>query len=245
MGNLNAVLNTNTSALMETRHLLVSPKYKELWGKSYTIELGCLAQGIPGIGNCTNTIVFIRHDDVPIDQRKDVMYGRMCVNYHPEKADPNRTCLTVGGICITYPGDCGTPTVDMVMVKIHLNSIISTKGTCYCTIDLKDFFLNTLMARPEYMRLKEFAQIYKLHDLTKANGFISFKIQKGMYGLPQAGILMKELLQNTQTSMVIAKAPSHQAYGDKFFARYPLHSALTTLASNASAVNTLSTSPAS
>ena len=52
---------------MEMRHLLVNPKYKELQGKPYTIELGHLAQGIPGISNGTNTIVFIRRDDVPID----------------------------------------------------------------------------------------------------------------------------------------------------------------------------------
>jgi hypothetical protein len=59
----------------------------------------------------------------------------------------------------------------MVTVKIHLNSVVSTKGACYCTIDLKEFYLNTPMARPEFMCMKlaelpeEFAQIYKLHDL--------------------------------------------------------------------------------
>jgi hypothetical protein len=42
---------------------------------------------------------------------------------------------------------------------------------------------------------KEFTQIYKLHDLANANGFVSIKIQKGMYGLPQAGILAQELLE--------------------------------------------------
>ena len=36
---LNAVLDTETGALMEMRHLLVNPKYKDLWGKSYTTEL--------------------------------------------------------------------------------------------------------------------------------------------------------------------------------------------------------------
>jgi hypothetical protein len=54
----------------------------------------------------------------------------MCVNYCPEKADPNCTCCIVGGNCITYPGDCGTPTVDMVTVIIYLNSVVSTKGAC-------------------------------------------------------------------------------------------------------------------
>jgi hypothetical protein len=57
---LNDILNTDTDALMEMRHLLINPKYKELWGKSYTIILGCLDQGIPGVSNGTNTIVFIR-----------------------------------------------------------------------------------------------------------------------------------------------------------------------------------------
>jgi hypothetical protein len=193
--------STPTPALMEMRHLLVNPKYKELWGKSYTIKLSPLAQGIPGISNGTNTIIFIRRNDVPIDRRKDITYGRVCVNYCPEKADPNRTRLTIGGNRITHPRDCGTPTVDMVTVKIHLNSIVSTKGARYCTIDLKDFYLNTPMACPEFTCMKlaelpeEFAQIYKLHDLADANGFISIKIQKGMYGLPQAGILAQELLK--------------------------------------------------
>jgi hypothetical protein len=43
---------------------------------------------------------------------------------------------------------------------------------------------------------KEFARIYKLHDLANNNKYISIKIQKGMYGLPQAGILAQELLKN-------------------------------------------------
>jgi hypothetical protein len=114
----------------------------------------------------------------------------VCVNYHPEKADPNCTCVTIGGNRITYPKDCGTPTVNMVTVKIHLNSIISTKVARYCTIDQKDFYPNTPMVCPEIMHMKladlpeEFAQIYKLHDLVNAYGFVSIKIQKGMYGPP-------------------------------------------------------------
>jgi hypothetical protein len=186
---------------MEMCHLLVNPKYKELWGKSYTIELSRLAQGIPGISKGTNTIVFIGREDVPINRQKDILYGRVCINYHPEKANPNCTRLTLGSNCITYPGDCGTPTINMVMVKIHLNSVISTKGARYCTIDLKDFYINTPMARPEFMPMKlaelpeEFTRIYKLHDLANANGFVSIKIQKGMHGLPQAGILTQELLE--------------------------------------------------
>jgi hypothetical protein len=182
-------------------HLLVNPKYKELFGKSYMIELSRLAQGISGISKGTNTIILIGQDKIPNNRCKYVTYGRVCINYHPEKPNPNLACLTVGGNCITYTGDCGTPIVNMVTVKIHLNSIVSTKGARYCTIDLKDFYLNTPMVCPEFMRMKltefpeDFAQIYKLHVLVNANGFVSIEIQKGMYGLPQASILAQELLE--------------------------------------------------
>ncbi len=93
------------------------------------------------------------------------------------------------------------PTVDMVTVKLHLNSVISTKGTRYCTIDLKDFYLMTPMTRPEYMRMKikdlpgEFITMYNLTNKATSDDFVYLKIQKEMYGLPQVGILAQELLE--------------------------------------------------
>jgi hypothetical protein len=88
---LHAVLDKITGHLVEMRHLQVNPKYMELWGKSYTKELGHLAQGIPGVSKGTDTIIFIRHEDIPHDCKWDVMYVQVCVNYCPEKEDPNRT----------------------------------------------------------------------------------------------------------------------------------------------------------
>jgi hypothetical protein len=88
---LHTVLDKTTGHLMEMQHLLVNPKYKELWGKSYTKELRCLAQGMPGTSKSTNTIVFICHKDIPDNHKCNVTYARVCVNYCPEKEDPNRT----------------------------------------------------------------------------------------------------------------------------------------------------------
>ncbi len=89
-----------------------------------------------------------------MDLCKDITYKRVCHNYRPEKANPNCTCLTIGGNCITYPGDYGTPTVNMATVKIHLNIVVSTKGARYCTIDLKDLYLSTPMVCLEFMCMK-------------------------------------------------------------------------------------------
>jgi hypothetical protein len=89
----------------------------------------------------------------------------------------------------------------MVTVKIHLNSVVFTKGARYCKIDLKDFYVNTPLACLEFMRMKladlpkEFARIYKLHNLANTNKYISIKIQKRMYVLPQGGIVVQELLK--------------------------------------------------
>ena len=76
------------------------------------------------------------------------------MNYRPEKGDPYRTRLNVGGNLIVYPGDCGTPTVDLLTVKLLLNSVISTPNAKFMTIDIKDFYLNTPMDRFKYMKLK-------------------------------------------------------------------------------------------
>ena len=65
--------------------------------------------------------------------------------------------------------------------------------------DIKDFYLNAEMERYEYMKLKidiipdEIVLQYKLKELT-SNGWVYLEIRKGMYGLPQAGILANKKL---------------------------------------------------
>eukprot|EP00804_Cyclotella_cryptica_P023928 CCRYP_010044-RA/>CCRYP_010044-RA protein AED:0.06 eAED:0.07 QI:0/0/0/1/1/1/3/0/1072 len=203
---LHAVLNDETGELMEYRHLIANPKYRDTWQNAYGKELGRLAQGLPGIVKGTDTIAFIQRSHVPQDRWKDVTYGRIVANFCPEKEDPYRIRLTVGGNRINYPGDCGTPTADMITVKILLNSVISTLNARFMTIDIKDFYLNTPMARPEYMRLKladipaAIIDLYKLRDIAQ-DGYVFVRIQgwppptKGMYGLPQAGIIAQQLLE--------------------------------------------------
>ena len=92
---INAVLNKETGELTEYRHRMKNPKYHELYCKSYSKELGRLSQGLPRIVNGTNTIFFINKEDIPEEQWKDVTYGRVVVNYRPDKGDPYRTQLTV------------------------------------------------------------------------------------------------------------------------------------------------------
>jgi hypothetical protein len=198
---INAVLDEDTGELMEYRHLMKNPKYRQLYGKSYAKELGRLAQGMPGQVEGTNTIFFIDKSDIPVARWRDVTYGRIVVNYRPEKDDPYRTRLTVGGDRVNYPHDCGTPTVDLLTVKLLLNSVISTPGAKFMTIDIKDFYLNTPMPRYEYMRLKlsdlpdDFIKQYNLAAKVTKDGYVYVEIRRGMYGLPQSGLLAQQLLE--------------------------------------------------
>ncbi len=68
---LNAVLNNNTSNLMEMQHLLRNPKYTKLWVKLYTKELGQLAQGVSGTKD-TDTIVIIKYNKISLDRRRHI-----------------------------------------------------------------------------------------------------------------------------------------------------------------------------
>jgi hypothetical protein len=107
----------------------------------------------------------------------------------------------MGGDRINYPEDCGTPTADMILFKILVNSIISTPNAKCLMMDIKDFYLNTPMKRPEYMKLKlsdipeEVIGHYNLRELATPDGYAYCKVTKGMYDLPQAGIIAQELFE--------------------------------------------------
>jgi hypothetical protein len=43
------------------------------------------------------------------------------------------------------------PTADLLTIKLLINSTISTQGAKFMTMDIKDFYLITPMARYKYM----------------------------------------------------------------------------------------------
>eukprot|EP00804_Cyclotella_cryptica_P015223 CCRYP_000751-RA/>CCRYP_000751-RA protein AED:0.35 eAED:0.36 QI:0/0/0/1/1/1/3/0/419 len=89
----------------------------------------------------------------------------------------------------------------MLTVKLLFNSVISTPGAKFMTMDISNFYLMTPLPRPEYLRLKlsdiptEIITEYRLDLLAEPDGTIYVLIQLGMYGLPQAGLLANKLLE--------------------------------------------------
>ena len=86
---------------------------------------------------------------------KDVTYAQFVCNILPEKEEKNRTRCMVSGNRINYPGDVGTPTPNLLLVKILFNSIISTKGGRFMTVDIKHSYPMTPLKikRWEYIKL--------------------------------------------------------------------------------------------
>ena len=195
-----AVLDEETGELLEYRHLIKNPKYKKDWGYSFGNEIGRLAQGMPGRTKGTNTLYFIHKHEIPSNRWRDVANGRIVCDVRPQKAEKNRTRLTADGSRINIDLDCGTPTASLLTVKLLLNSVISTPGAKFMCLDLKDFYLNTPMERPEYLRLRyahfpqDVIDHYQLKDKVDPKGYLYVKAVRGMYGLPHAGIIAQELL---------------------------------------------------
>ena len=197
----NAVLDAESGKMLEYRQLLRHPTMKADWSHSSANEFGRLFQGIGGrIEKPTNTCFFIHKHEVPQDRFKEVTYGKFVCTVRPQKAEPFRTRLTLGGNRIKYPGDVGTPTADMLLFKILLNSVVSTPGAKFMTIDISNFYLNTPMKRFEYVKLalsdipEEVITEYNLQEKA-VDGHVYVEVRKGMYGLPQAGIIAQELLE--------------------------------------------------
>jgi hypothetical protein len=127
-------------------------------------------------------------------------YGSFVVDIKDHKEEKERIRLTVGGDQIEYPGDKSTRTAGLTTAKFFINSVISTFGAKFLVIDIKNFYLNTPLGRFEYMVInlsslpQETIEKYDLLELSQDEK-MGIEIQKGMYGLPQAGILANKLFQ--------------------------------------------------
>jgi hypothetical protein len=149
----------------------------------------------------TNTIRFIRRSDIP--KGRKVTYGLFVVDIKDHKEEKERTRLTVGGYQIEYPGDKSTQAAGLTTAKILINSVISMPNAKFLVMISRILFEHPL-GRLEYMVInlaslpQETIDKYDVKELAQGVK-VYIEIQKGMNGLPQAGILTNELLQHNLT----------------------------------------------
>ena len=140
------VTHADTGTSMEYHDLITDPTTKDIWLCSAANEFVPVPDKHV---DPTNTIFFIPITKVPPD--KQPTYACFICSYHPQKAEPHCTCLTVGGNLIDYPGNLSMKVADMTTFNILINSTISTPGARWLGLDVKNYYLGTPMDHYEYM----------------------------------------------------------------------------------------------
>jgi hypothetical protein len=147
-------INPDTKTIADYPTLIKSSEAQH-WIGAMEDEWGRLMERTDWNPNGKRTMRNVKLSDIPRDIIP--MYVRVVVAFRPEKENPYRIRLTVGGDRVIFEGECSTKAANLVTVKILLNSVLSTLDAKFATLDIKDFYLNTTMPYKDrvYMRIPE------------------------------------------------------------------------------------------
>ena len=138
---------------------------------------GFKPNNIDGLG----VLNWIKKQEVPLG--KKVTYPRYTVAERPEKDEIYRTRITCGGDVLDYFGDVTTHTASMETIKLHWNSVLSTPGAKYCTGDISNMYLMSLLPEAEFVRFRydlippRIISYYNLEDIVVDN-FVYARINR-------------------------------------------------------------------
>ena len=147
----------------------------------------------------THTMHFIPASDKPAD-RIASNFVLACYEKFKCGTRKRRVRGTHGGRT-DYEDDTAAYVASVTTVKLLLNSVISTPGAQFATADISDFYYNTVLERPEYVKIRR-NQIplriwakYNLDTLACDNGnYVFARLDKTIPGLPQSGIIAQTAL---------------------------------------------------
>jgi len=84
---------------------------------------------------------------------KKVAYAKIVYTIQLQKAETHRIRMTIEGNLLNYDGNIKALTVDLVTMKLLLNSVLSTPGAKFMTINIKNFYLETDLKDKQYIFL--------------------------------------------------------------------------------------------
>ena len=154
------VLNKETEEYLTCAQLRRHPQYAGKWDRSFANEMGRLCsvigrtedgqQRIKG----TNTFFILHFQDIPKTSINEVCYTSVLCRERPGKSDPNITRRTICGTNVRYPGDVGTKTASLELLKLIIKSVISRNGENFAAFDISNFYLDTPMKKAEYVKIQ-------------------------------------------------------------------------------------------
>jgi hypothetical protein len=185
-------MNLNLDGIPLTHASALAEPYQDEWRLADDIEHRKLVTE-------TQTMHVMHKAAIPADRRRDVAY------YNPQVKEKykngkwaRRIRGTAGGDRTNYTGPVTARTASLEVLRALLNSTLADDAD-FMAADITDYYLGTPLLRPEYMRSSR-KQVsatiiaeYGYEDYF-INDMLYFQINKGMYGLPQAGLLAQNRL---------------------------------------------------
>jgi hypothetical protein len=147
---------TTGDKITSYKELMNDPEMAQVWQTAFGKDFGRMAQGAKTTGQKgTNSVFVMTHNKIDIARKAGHKWTNawIVVNYQPQKEDPNRICIAVGGNFITYKGNTSTCTANLPTSKLLWNSVLSTEGAQYMCLDLKYFSLTAALDYYEYMKI--------------------------------------------------------------------------------------------
>eukprot|EP00978_Attheya_sp_CCMP212_P015890 scaffold41124_cov54-Attheya_sp.AAC.2 len=139
-----------------------------------------------------NSMKFIHKQNVP--KGKIVTYAQFVADIRPQKDEPHRMRLTVGGDRLPYDRKKSTETAGLETTKILI--------TCF---DIGNMYLNTKLPSPEFMKIHQslipqevmVMDEYNVEQFLDENGYVYVEITRAIYGLAQSRYLAnQDLIKN-------------------------------------------------
>jgi hypothetical protein len=147
---------TTGETISSYKRLMNDPETAEVWQTAFGKDFGGMAQGGNKTGQKgTNSVFVMTHKEIDIAKAAGHKwtYARIVVDYQPQKEDLNQIRIAVGGNLITYKGSTSTRTADLTKSKLLWNSVLSTEGSKYMCLDIKNFYLMAALDYYEYMKI--------------------------------------------------------------------------------------------
>jgi hypothetical protein len=147
-----AVLNETSDKMLDHRQLInhPDPKIRKGWQYSVSNEFGRTMQGVgknrPKDKRIkgTDTMRFIHKHKIP--KNKKVTYARFVCGLRLQKDETHGTRMTAGDDRLQYDGKTSTETASLGTTKIHINSVISTKGANHLCLGIGNCYVSQMMS---------------------------------------------------------------------------------------------------
>ena len=101
--------------------------------------------------------------------------------------------MTVGGNKLDYAGNTATEVASLETTKIYANRTISTPGSRQAFTEIGNFYTNSRLREPEFMKVnisdipQKIIDEYNVIIYANEDGFVYVEIMGAMYGLKQSG----------------------------------------------------------